>query len=98
MPDRALISTCRKLSLTAVLRGIVTANHRLAEMPLRRPVRFGRVQFVERYEDVAIEAVHALRRVTSRSSDASLAAERIVAMPLLGTVEIDDEHEDRHKS
>ena len=48
-------------SVVAILRGVVHANDELARSPYAKRIRIGAIQFIELFEDMAIQATHALR-------------------------------------
>jgi len=50
-------------ALPAILRGIVRANHVLAESGLGPRVRIDKVQFIELYQDRALTAAHVLQQI-----------------------------------
>ena len=52
-------------SVEALLRGVVEANHEFAATT-RLPIRLGRLDIVELYQDTAITAVYALRTMPAR--------------------------------
>lgn len=74
-------------SVAAIVTAVASANQRLGDARLPRPVRFDRIQVVEMYEDLAIEAVHAVHRLVDWSPDSRVATQLITAARHLVTSE-----------
>jgi hypothetical protein len=70
-------------SVVAILRAVVHANDELARSPYAGRVRIGEITFIELYEDVAIQAAHAL---TIAAVEADLVG-RIDVAPELRAIE-----------
>ena len=70
-------------SVSTIVRGVMVANRQFAEA-MEIPLRVGRLEFIELYQDVAISAAHVMRRLGERlAREAEILGCRIEAAPLL---------------
>lgn len=70
-------------SVGTIVRGVMVANRQFAEA-MGIPLRVGRLEFIELYQDVAISAAHVVRRVGERlAKEAEVLGCRIEAAPML---------------
>jgi hypothetical protein len=70
-------------SVGAIVRGVMVANRQFAET-MESPLRVGRLEFIELYQDVAISAAYAVRDLGNRlAKEAAVLGCRIEAAPML---------------
>lgn len=70
-------------SVSTIVRGVMVANRQFAEA-MNIPLRVGRLEFIEIYQDVAISAAHAVRDIENRlAKEAAVLGCRIEAAPML---------------
>ncbi len=70
-------------SVSTIVRGVMVANRQFAEA-METPLRVGRLEFIELYQDVAITAAYAVREIGDRlAKEAAVLGCRIEAAPML---------------
>ncbi|MCB1825190.1 MAG: CHAT domain-containing protein [Candidatus Competibacteraceae bacterium] len=70
-------------SVSTIVRGVMVANRQFAET-MDIPLRVGRLEFIELYQDVAISAAYAVRDIGDRlAKEAAVLGCRIEAAPML---------------